>query len=94
MSCTTKQHWELLLDAGVVIGETGDDGELVEGNIGGDEIVLLRGDSTDKGDERRTAEGDELAGFGGENVNFVVVFVVSESGAGAVTRVFEREYGD
>ena len=94
MSCTTKQHWELLLKADVVVGEARDDGELVEGNIGDDEIVLFRGDDTDPGDEIEVAVCGELAGFEGENVNFVVVFIVSGRGPVAVTRVFEREYGD
>lgn len=94
VSCTTKQHWELLFDADVVIGEARDDGELVEGSIVDDEIVLFRSDVTDTGDEIGMAECGELDGFGGENVNFVVVFFVSERGPGAVTRVCECEYDD
>lgn len=93
-SCTTKQHWELLLDAGVVIGEARDEGRLPEGNVGDGEIVVLGDDGADIGDETRLAEGSRSVGFGGENVGFVLVFVVLERGARAVTRVFECEYGD
>ena len=91
VSCTTKQHWELLLDAEVVIGEARDN---VVDNTGEDEIVLVRGDDTDTGEELGVAECDRFAGFGGENVNFAVLFVVPGRGAGRVTEVLEREYGD
>ena len=63
VSCTTKQHWELLLDAGVVIGEARDERDLVEGNLGEDEIVLVRDDGTDTGDELGMAECDKFADF-------------------------------
>ena len=94
VSCTTKQHWELLLDADVVIGEARDEGRLVEGDVGDGEVLVIRDDVTDTGDDTTMAEGGKLADFEGENVSFVVVFVVFVRGAGDVTRVFEREYGD
>ena len=66
----------------------------MEGNIEEDEIVLVSGDGTDTGDELVMAECDKFAGFGGENEDFAVVFVVPGRGAGRVMEVFEREYGD
>ena len=93
VSCTTKQHWELLLEAGVVIGEARER-DLVDGNIGEVENALVRDDGADTGDKLGIAECDKFTGFEGGNVDFAVVFVVPRKGAGRVMEVFKREYGD
>ena len=102
MSCTTKQHWEVLIDAGVVIGEGGDEEAITEGDVGGGEIVMIRGNGTDTRGEVGLARGDGLAVFDENGVDSVVVPGVSVGGGGGElmggggdeTMVFEDEYGD
>ena len=47
VSCTTKQHWELLLDAGVIMGEGCDERVLIGDNVGEGEFAAVRGDDRD-----------------------------------------------
>ena len=82
VSCTTKQHWEVLVDAGEVIGEGGDEEAITEGDVGEGEIVVIRGNGTDTRDEVGLARGDGLAVFDEKDVDSVVVPGVSVGGGG------------
>lgn len=92
MSCTTKQHWEALFDAGVVIGEGGDKGAPIEDDVGGVEIVVIKGDGTETRVEVGLAGGGELGAFDENSVDSVVVPGVSVGGGRAGPTKVEDEY--
>ena len=84
----------MLIDAGVVIGEGGDEEAITEGDVGKGEIVVVRGNGTDTRDELGLARGDGLAVFDEKSVDFVVVPGVSVGGGGGEMMAFEGEFRD
>lgn len=82
----------MLIDAGVVIGEDGDKGALIEDDVGEGEIVVVRGDDTDTRNEVGLAGSGGLSVFDGKSVDSVVVPGVSVGGIGGGMKVFEGKY--